>query len=164
MMNKVVQVLLYGAFAVFVGYLSIAPAYQYADPDLAVIKLSLSHAADRVEECVRLTPQEINERAVRGEPINECGRERLPLTVELDVDGMTVLSLAAVPSGLWNDGPASVYERLAIDAGAHAITVRLRDSARETGWDYEFSRTADLAAGRYFTITFRAENGGFEMR
>jgi hypothetical protein len=164
MMNRVVQVLLYGAFAAIIGYLSIAPAYQYADAELAVIKLSLSHAADRVEECVKLTPQEINERATKGEPINECERERLPLAVELDVDGATVLSLAAIPSGLWKDGPASVYERLAIDAGAHTITARLRDSARETGWDYEYSEEVNLSPGRYFTITFRAENGGFEFR
>ena len=163
-MNKVVQALLYAVFAAFVGYLSVAPAYQYADPELAVIKLSLSHAADRVEECVKLTPQQINERAMKGEPINECERARLPLAVELDVDGTTVLSLAAVPSGLWNDGPASVYERLAIDAGTHTITTRLRDSARATGWDYEHSEEVNLAPGRYFTITFRAENGGFEFR
>ena len=163
-MNRVVQALLYGAFAVFIGYLSIAPTYRYADPELAVIKLSLNHAADRVEECIKLTPQQINERAMKGEPINECERARLPLTVELDVDGTTVLSLAAVPSGLWSDGPASVYERLAIDAGTHMITARLRDSARETGWDYEYSDEVDLVPGRYFTITFRAENGGFAFR
>ena len=163
-MNRVVQVLLYVVFAAFVGYLSVAPAYQYADPELAVIKLSLSHAADRVEECVKLTPQQINERAMKGEPINECERARLPLAVELDVDGTAVLALAAVPSGLWNDGPASVYERLAIDAGAHKITARLRDSAREAGWDYEYSEEVNLAPGRYFIITFRAENGGFEFR
>ena len=163
-MNRVVQALLYAAFAAFVGYLSVAPAYQYADPGLAVIKLSLSHAADRVEACVKLTPQQINERAMKGEPINECERERLPLAVELDVDGTTVLSLTAVPSGLWKDGPASVYERLAFDAGAHTVAVRLRDSARETGWDYEYSEEVNLASGRYFPITFRAENGGFELR
>ena len=163
-MNRAVQALLYAAFAVFVGYLSVAPAYQYADPEIAVIKLSLSHAAERVEACVKLTPQQINERAMKGEPINECERERLPLAVELDVDGATVLSLAAVPSGLWKDGPASVYERLAIDAGVHTITARLRDSARETGWDYAYSEEVSLAPGRYFTITFRAENGGFEFR
>ena len=58
-MNKLVQVLLYAAFAAGVGYFSIAPGYRYADPGLATIKLSLSHAADRVEECVKLTPQEI---------------------------------------------------------------------------------------------------------
>ena len=163
-MNKVVQVFLYGAFAVFIGYLSVAPAYQYADPDVAVIKLSLSHAADRVEECIKLTPDQINERALQGEAINECARERQPLAIELDVDGTTILSLSATPSGLWNDGPASVYERVAIDAGTHTITARLRDSAREAGWDYEYSATVDLMPGRYFTITFRAENGGFAFR
>jgi hypothetical protein len=159
-----VQVLLYAAFAAFVGYLSVAPAYRYADPEDAVIKLSLSHAADRIEECVKLTPQQINERAMKGEPINECERARLPLAVELDVDGTTVLSLDAIPSGLWHDGPASVYEQLAVDAGVHTISVRLRDSAREAGWDYEYSDEVSLAPGRYFTITFRAENGGFEFR
>jgi hypothetical protein len=164
MMDKVAQALLYAIFAAIIGYLYVAPAYQYADPGLAVIKLSLSHAADRVEECVKLTPQQINERARKGESINECERARLPVTVELDVDGKTILSLAAFPSGLWSDGPASVYERLAIDAGAHTVTARLRDSARETGWDYEYSEEVNLSPGRYFTVTFRAENGGFKFR
>ena len=99
-MNRVAQALLYAVFAAFVGFLSIAPPYQYADPELAEIKLSLSHAADRVEECVKLTPQEINERAIKGEPINECGRERLPLVVELEIDGATALSASAIQEPL----------------------------------------------------------------
>jgi hypothetical protein len=160
----VVQVLLYAVFAAGVGFFSIAPAYRYADPELATIKLSLSHAANRVSECVKLTPQQINERAVKGEPLNDCERERLPLVVELDVDGETILSLEAAPSGLWNDGPASVYERIEIAAGQHRISARLRDSARDKGWDYEHSATVELEPGRYFTVTFRAETGGFRYR
>lgn len=163
-MNRLLQVVLYGVFAAGIGYFSIAPAYRYADPGLAEIKLSLSHAADRVEECVKLTPEQINERARRGESINDCERERLPLTIELELDGQRVLHLTAAPSGLWNDGPASVYERIAVTPGAHVITARLRDSAREEGWDHEYTGHASLAAGRYFTITFREENGGFEFR
>ena len=163
-MNKVLQVLLYAAFAAVTGYLSIAPAYQYADPELAVIKLSLSHAADRVEECIKLTPDEINARAMKGESLNDCGRERLPLDVEVDVDGETVISVTAHPSGLWRDGPASVYERIGVVAGSHTIAVRLRDSTRDAGWDYEQTESVDLSPGRYFTITFRAENGGFTFR
>ncbi|MDJ0709408.1 MAG: hypothetical protein QNJ14_03410 [Woeseiaceae bacterium] len=163
-MNKLVQVLLYGAFAIIVGYFSIAPGYRYADPGLATIKLSLSHAADRVEECVKLTPQEINERAIAGESINECARERLPLTVEVDIDGERMLQVTATPSGLWNDGPSSVYERLSVQPGTHTITARLRDSARTEGWDYEESESVTLEPGRYFTITFRAETGGFGFR
>ena len=163
-MNKVVQVLLYVAFAVFVGYFSIAPSYRYADSEMASIKLSLSHAADRVSECVKLTLDEINARARRGESVNECERERLPLTVEVDVDGVTVLSVTAAPSGLWSDGPASVYERIEIEAGPHTVTARLRDSARAAGWDHEYKEDVVLSPGRYFTIRFREETGGFAFR
>ncbi len=163
-MNKVAQVLLYAAFAIVVGYCSLSPGYRYGNPGLASIKLSLSHAANRVEACVRLTPQQINERALAGEPLNECARERLPLTVELDIDGERVLHVTATPSGLWNDGPSSVYERLPIEPGTHTVTARLRDSARTDGWDYQHSERVTLAAGRYFTITFRAETGGFVFR
>ena len=163
-MNRLAQALLYGAFALCVGYFSVAPSYDYADPGVATIKLSLSHAANRVEECVKLTPQQINERAARGLPLNECGRERLPVTVELEIDGARALLVTAAPSGLWNDGPASVYERLDVAPGTHTVTVRLRDSARQQGWDYERSESVTLSPGRYFTISFRAETGGFGFR
>ena len=163
-MRRFIEVLLYSAFAVAIGYFSIAPGYQYADPELAVIKLSLSHAADRVAECVKLTPDEINERAIKGEPLNECERRRLPLTVELEIDGERQLLVTAEPSGLWGDGPASVYERLDVPAGRHTISVRLRDSARSEGWDYERMESVDLAPGRYFTVSFRAQTGGFTFR
>lgn len=163
-MRRLVQILLYATFAVFVGYFSIAPPYRSADPDLAVIKLSLSHAAHRVKECVRLTPDEINARAQRGEAINACERERLPLTIEIEIDGQTVLQLTAAPSGLWNDGPASIYERFDVAPGQHTITARLRDSARDSGWDYEHTEVVELRPGRYFTVRFRAETGGFAFR
>ena len=163
-MRRVVQALLYAAFASVIGYLSVAPAYHYADPELAVIKLSLSHAADRIQECARLTPDEINARALKGESLSNCERERLPLVVEVDIDGETVIRVTARPSGLWSDGPASVYERIGAQAGSHTITARLRDSARETGWDYEYWEEVKLLPGRYLTITFRAESGGFEFQ
>jgi hypothetical protein len=163
-MNKVVQGLLYGAFAICVGYFSVAPTYHYADPGVATIRVSLSHAANRVEECVKLTPQQINERATQGLALNECARERQPVTVELEIDGARVLLVTAAPSGFWNDGPASVYERLDIAPGTHTITARLRDSARQQGWDYEHSESVTLSPGRYFTISFRAETGGFGFR
>lgn len=94
----------------------------------------------------------------------QCERERLPLTVELEVDGDLVVGLEAAPSGLWNDGPASVYERFNLSAGPHRLRARLRDTARETGWDYTYEEDVELEAGRYFTVTFRAENGGFRFR
>lgn len=160
----VVAALAYIAFAAFIGYFSASPDYRYASPAMATVKLSLSHAADRVVPCVRLTPEEVAKLAPNMRRTERCERERLPLGVELEVDGDVIVSVEAPPSGLWNDGPASVYERREIPAGNHRITARLRDTARADGWDYSHSENVQLEPGRYFTITFRAETGGFSFR
>ena len=167
-MNRLVktalQVLAYGAFTAFVGYLSSSPAYEYGSADMVSVKLSLSHAASRVKPCVRLTPQEIAALPPNMRRTEQCERERLPLTVELAVDGEVVIQVEAAPSGLWRDGPASVYERFEIEPGEHIVTARLRDTDRDEGWDYEQTAQVSLEAGRYFSISFRAETGGFNFR
>jgi hypothetical protein len=160
----VLQAVTYAGFAAIVGYLSVAPAFDYADPGNATIKLSLSHAANRVKPCVRLTAEQIAELAPNMRRPEVCERARLPLFVELDIDGEIVASIEAPPSGLWNDGPASVYKRFEVEPGTHTITARLRDSGRSGGWDHTHSEDVTLVAGRYFTVTFRAETGGFSFR
>lgn len=163
-MRRLLQALLYAVFAAVMAYFSVSPGYDYADPGHAAIKLSLSHAAERVEECVKPSIDEINERALAGVPLSDCARERMPLTVELEIDGEVVFHRQAQPSGLWNDGPAAVYERFDIEAGVHTITARLRDTQRQDGWDYVHTEQAQLEPRRYFTVTFRAETGGFRFR
>ena len=160
----VVQAIAYAAFALVLGYLSASPAYDYASAGNATVKLSLSHAANRVKPCVRLTPRELAELAPNMRRPEQCERERLPLIVELEIDGDVVASIEAPPSGLWDDGPASVYERFEVEPGTHTVTARLRDTDRSDGWDYTHTEEASLVAGRYFTVTFRAETGGFSFR
>ena len=164
MLRIPVQVLLYAIFAAFLGWLSASPAYDYASAEKATVKLSLSHAAHRVKPCVKLTPEEIAALPPNMRRPEVCERERLPLAVELLIDDTVVARIDAPPSGLWNDGPASVYERFEVDAGTHRVTARLRDSARSEGWDYEHSLEVMLVPGRYFTVSFRAETGGFSFR
>lgn len=160
----VMQFAAYAAFALLVGYLSASPDYNYASAGAATVKLSLSHAADRVEPCVTLTPQEVAELAPNMRQPQRCGRERLPLAVELEIDGEILISVVAAPTGLWSDGPSSVYERRELTPGRHRITARLRETARADGWDYSHSEEVVLEKGRYFTVTFKAETGGFSFR
>jgi hypothetical protein len=158
------QILMYSAFGLVIGWFATMPQYRYADPGIASIKVSLSHAADRIEPCVQLTPEQIAELAMNMRQTEACERERLPLYVEIDIDGRNVFSLESEPTGLWNDGPSSVYERFDVAPGTHTITARLRDTDREDGWDYEKTDNVVLEAGRYFTVTFKAETGGFNFR
>lgn len=156
--------LVYAALGVGTGYLSVRPAYRYADPDAAQIKVSFSHAAERVEPCRELSPAEIAELAPNMRQAMVCERERLPLVVELDIDGERVYAETVEPSGLWDDGAASVYARLPVAPGEHRIAIRLRDSARGDGWDYTGAADMGFVAGHNYTVTFDAEAGGFEFR
>lgn len=158
------QVIAFSLFAVCVGYFATMPHYGYGDPASATIKVSLSHAANRVKPCIQMTPEEIAELAANMRRTETCERQRLPLILELDIDNEPVLRLDVPPSGLWGDGPASIYERFDVAPGAHLVAVRLRDTARTGGWDYERADEVFLEAGRYFTVTFEAETGGFIFR
>ena len=129
------QLVYFALFAATIGYFSIAPAFQYAPGDVAIVKLAFSHATNRVAPCVRLSPEEVAALAPNMRRTESCVRERLPLTVELDIDGELVLSKQAAASGLWSDGPASVYEKLSLPPGDYQLSLRMRDSAREDGWD-----------------------------
>ena len=44
------QAVLYGAFVLAIGYFSTSPVYTHLAPDQAVLKLSFSHGAQRIEQ------------------------------------------------------------------------------------------------------------------
>ena len=130
---------------------------------MATIKLSLSHAGNRVKPCERLTPEEVAKLAPNMRQVEKCERERLPVVVELLLDGTKVVQVEAAPSGVWNDGPSSVYESFEWPPGTYELTARLRDSDRVEGWDFTATEQVELSAGRYFTITFKEDSGGFRI-
>lgn len=158
------QAAVYLALAVFIGWFSASPAYQYTTPGHAVLKLSLSHAADRVVPCVRLTPKEIAELAPNMRRTEACERARLPVTVEIRLNDELIMRRLAPPSGLWGDGPSSIYEKVTLPPGKYRLSARLRDSDRADGWDFSLTEDVSLQPGRYFTITFKEETGGFRFR
>ena len=163
-LNFILRLAAYAAFAIVIAYFSRAPEYHYASQDMAVIKVSVSHATQHVEPCITLTPEEVAQLAPNMRNSISCARKRVPLRLELDVDGKTVLHVDEPASGLWGDGPALVYRRFELPAGSYRLVVRLRDSRRTEGWDYRDETVANLIAGRYFTVRFRPENEGFVFR
>ena len=128
-----------------------------------MVKLSFSHAGALREPCRTLSPEELEALAPNMRIAVDCPRERVPVLVDLEIDGERVYRAALDPSGLAGDGPSSVYERFEIPAGQHRIRVRMRDTPRESGFDHETSRDVLLAEGQSFVIDFRAELGGFRF-
>ena len=166
-MRRLVQYLLQGAFylafAVLIGAFSNAPSYQYLAADAAVIKLSFSHSGKPIRECRRLSPEEIATLAPNMRRPTDCPRERVALRVELLVDETMVFAGDLQPSGLAKDGASTVYETFKVTPGQHNIKIRMRDSTRTTGFDYQYADTVEIKALQNFVIDFRAETGGFKF-
>ena len=162
-LRTLARLALYAGFAVVVVTFSRWPPYARIDPDNAVVKLSFSHAGESREPCRTLSAAELAALAPNMRSGVDCPRERVPVRVELDIDGEPVYRAALPPTGLARDGPSSVYVRFEVPAGLHRIRVRLRDTRREHGFDHEGTAEVRLAPRRSFVIDFRPELGGFQF-
>lgn len=155
------QGIAYALVALLIGALSVWPSYTHFPPDKAQIKLSLVHGAKRAAECRRLTQDELAELAPNMRKAVDCPRQRLPVWVEVLVDGQVLYQAFLPPTGITGDGPSRVYETLTIEPGARRLQLRLRDTARTSGYDFELDRIIELRPQQNLGIVFRPEIGGF---
>jgi hypothetical protein len=155
------QALVLCAIGAFIAYFANAPAYQNFPAGDALIKLTFVHGGAHVGGCRERTVEELDDLAPNMRRPLICPRERLPVLVELDVDGTPVHRELVAASGLHSDGPAVYYESFPVPAGSHRIDVRLRDSDREEGFDYVAATDVMLAPAQLFVVQFRSEAGGF---
>ncbi len=158
------QALLYAVFALIIGVFSHWPTYRHLADDEALIKLSFTHAAQRVDECRKLTPQELAKLPPNMRTPMKCGRERAPIVVEVDIDGKPAIRHVAQPSGLSRDGASSVYRRITVQAGTHQLAVRLKDNAGDGGFSYQSEKTVALAPAQILVIDFDPQRGGITFR
>jgi len=152
---------LYALLALTIGAFSCWPQYRQLARDEAVVKLSFSHAAQRVEPCAALTAAELARLPINMRVRTDCRRDRWPVTVNLMLDGRLLYLGTHRPAGLHDDGPSTIYRRFAVPVGPHVINVRIRDTGRSTGYDYEARRGVNLQPGQSFVIDFASSGNGF---
>jgi len=155
------QIAAFILFALGIGYFSNSPSFTYHDPEMALIMVSFSHASERKEKCRRFTQEEIAALAPNMRRPMDCPRERVPVYVEVIMDGKTLLSKSYKPTGLAKDGSTSIYERIPVKPGQHQLIAKLRDSNRERGYDYESNISISLEPKELFVIDFRKDINGF---
>jgi len=158
------QALLYGLFALIIGYFSSSPPYRHLPADQALIKLSFSHEGKLVSECRRRTAEELAKLAPNMRAPMDCPRGRSPVTVEIDLDGTPAYRHVAMPSGLSKDGASTVYHRFPVHSGEHRLAIRLNDDARTTGFHYRREEMVILKQGRVLVIDFNQEAGGITLQ
>jgi len=159
----VLQTCIYAGFALVVGYFSQAPVYLPIAEGAAQIKFSFAHGGKPKGGCRDRTTAELEALAANMRKAQLCSRERVPVVVSFELDGKTVFADSLPPSGLRGDGPSHMYEKFNVPAGRHEVSLRLRNSTRAEGWDYQAQKTVELKPGQILAIDFDPGNGGFVM-
>ena len=155
------QIVIYAVFGSLIGYFSSHPPYNNFPANQSLVKLSFAHGAKRKGGCRKRTREELLKLAPNMRTPMLCPRERLPVYVELTLDGKLIYQASLPPAGLSRDGPSRVYVRLPVPPGSHTLTARLRDTDRTSGFDYERTETRVLKPAQSLAIDFRADIGGF---
>lgn len=152
------QVILYGAFAAFIGYFATSPKYRQVADDIALIKLSISHLGDR--ECRKRTPEELARLPPNMRASMDCPRERSDIRLEVDLDGQAVFRTIMHPTGLYKDGVSTVYKRFELKAGTYQLAVRMNDNLIKPGFNFVKEAQIQLAPGQVMVIDFNPDRGG----
>ena len=78
------QIVLYGAFAAFIGYFSTNPIYRQIPDDVALVKLSMSHLGSR--ECRKRSAEELAKLPPNMRAPLDCPRGRSDTRIVLELD------------------------------------------------------------------------------
>ncbi|HQR02731.1 MAG: hypothetical protein JSR19_13720 [Proteobacteria bacterium] len=162
-LNWIGQALLYGGFAVALGVFSRWPIYHPLASGMAQIKVSFIHHGLRVADCRPYTAEEQARMAPNMRKSMKCGRERSPVSIEVDIDGKLALRHVAPPSGLSHDGASAMYQRIDLPAGEHRIAVRINDNKAVAGFTAQREATVTLVPAQVMVIDFNPDKGGIVL-
>jgi hypothetical protein len=154
------QVLLYAAFAAFIGIFSAHPRYHNLEPGQALLKLSFTHAGQLAQDCRQRTPEELAKLAPNMRSPMQCERARSPVSVELTFDGRLLARRVQRPSGLSHDGASTVYARFIVPTGEHQLSVKFNDNVRIASYNYVREKQVNLRPGQVLVVDFNPQKGG----
>jgi len=147
-----------------IWYFSHSPVYHPISSNQAVIKVSFSHPGERRDKCGQLTKEQSKGMTAKERVRSTlCSRERVPVSLKIDLNGKTIYEETKRPGGLSKDGDSIFYHRATVESGEHKITVQMRDTDRAEGYDYARTETVVLKPAQNFVILFDEENGSFEV-
>ncbi len=164
LLKNILQLAAIGLIVGFLGYFADSPRHRYIAEGQAQIKLSFMHVGARVVECRRRTPEELAALPQHMRRPLDCTRERVPVVVDITLDGESLYYQALPATGLHNDGPARGHATFRVPVGEYRIAVRIRDTGREEGFDHERQETIILTSGQTLVIDYVREEGGIIFR
>ena len=151
---------------VFVYQFSTSPAFTYHSDDEARLIVSFKKMTDRLTHCTEAERQaRIEEAKTRRKHMrrqsNTCGsREKIPLDVEVFLDGKAVFSKRHYPVGFHGDGFIYVYKRFDIPKGkTHLKTLVTEYREDGSGASISFEEDVDFSSREVKVLGIHPEKG-----
>jgi hypothetical protein len=152
------QIILYGAFAAFIGYFATEPKYHQIADDVALVKLSMSHLGGR--ECRKRTPEELAKMPPNMRAPLDCPRGRSDIKLLVELDGKPIFETTMHPTGLSRDGISTVYKRFELKAGTYQLAVKMNDNLINPGFNFVKEEQITLKPAQVMVIDFNPDKGG----
>lgn len=158
------QIVATAALLAGVATFASGPGYRYFGADEALVKLSITHATQRLEACHKRSAEELAKLPPNMRAANQCSRERVPMELAIDVDGRRLMVAVAQPAGLSKDSASSIYRLFRVPAGTHTVAVHMRESARPEGYDFTAEKVVDLKPHAVLVVDFDDDAAAFRFR
>lgn len=142
------QVVTWAMFAVLVGAFATGPAFAPLGDGQALIKFSLAHLSERLAPCRQLSEAERQALPPTRRGYEVCTRGRAPTVIELWRNDAMLVERSIDPVGLKNDGRSYYLAYFPVPAGEQSLELKLRDTARDSGFDLERRMSLHLAPGQ----------------
>lgn len=156
------QIVLYGAFAAFIGYFSTNPIYKQIPDDVALVKLSMSHLGGR--ECRKRTADELAKLPPNMRAPLDCPRGRSDTKIVLELDEKPFYEVIMKPTGLSRDGVGTVFKRFELKAGTYKLAARMNDNLVNPGYNFVKEEQITLKPAQVLVIDFNPDQGGLFFR
>ncbi len=161
--NKPVRYLLqainYTVFMALVWYFSMAPPVNVIAEGESLITIAFAHAGEIREPCRKLSQEELMKLPPNMRKPEECPRERSPVIIEARLDGEIIYNITKQPPGIFNDGSVDVYYSRKIPAGKHLFEIKMDDSVRKQGFNYNFEQYINIKPTHILLVEFDSLKG-----
>ena len=155
------QGLLYALFFLPIVYFTHEPQHRHLAEDMAELKIAVRHAGVTIGECTDVQAGAYTPLPGNKQRPQICPRERSPLELELLMDGKPLYRASVSPSGLHDDGVASIYRRFTVPAGRHNLALRMNDNVAVEGYPWVLEQEVDLQPAQVMVASFK---DGFRLQ
>ena len=155
----VLQAVNYSVFMAIIWYFATAPSVRLIGDNEAKITIAFAHAGQLREACRRLSQEELNELPPNMRKIDDCPRERSPVTIEALLDGEPLYNALLQPPGLFGDGGVDVFYSGKIPSGGHHLSLKMNDSVRIEGFNHSFEQQVSVDPAQILLVGFESRRG-----